>query len=133
MNPLSVCALLGPEYQAEFIQDKEYLQLKIENEDDELDSDNNLQAYKEFNESAGQPYYHSKMLKSKSDRKLSKKVKKQLNTSNESPFIFPAELIRDGKLIMKGAPLDQLIYKFYNIQCDLCKNLPKFKRISKVS
>lgn len=144
VNALSVCALLGSEYLTEFIDDKEYVELKVENEDgqsvhgsitNELDSDDNLQANKEFNKNAGQQY-HNKIFKSKkilNDCKLSKRVKKQSNISIESPFLFPVELIRDGKLIMKGAPLDQLISKFYNIHCDLCTNLPKFKRLSKVS
>lgn len=42
---------------------------------------------------------------------------------------FPKELIKDGKLTIKGKELTKLISKFYRLECDLCK--PKDSKVFK--
>ena len=43
---------------------------------------------------------------------------------------FPKELIKDGKLVIKGKELSKLIAKFYRLECDLCPVKKKFKKFS---
>lgn len=43
---------------------------------------------------------------------------------------FPTELIKDGKLIMKGKELSKLIAKFYRLECKFCAVTKKFKKFT---
>ncbi|KXJ71893.1 hypothetical protein RP20_CCG019437 [Aedes albopictus] len=46
---------------------------------------------------------------------------------------FPNRLIRDGLLVVKGKLLMEMINRFYNLQCDLCKGkLIRFKTLSEL-
>lgn len=44
--------------------------------------------------------------------------------------MFPTELIRDSKLIIKGKELSKLISKFYKLECELCSERKKFRKLS---
>ncbi|XP_058467729.1 myoneurin-like [Malaya genurostris] len=44
---------------------------------------------------------------------------------------FPSEVIKNGLLTVKGKELIRMINSFYNLQCDICKNIPKrFKTLA---
>lgn len=43
---------------------------------------------------------------------------------------FPKELIRDGRLLIKGKELSKLIAKFYRLECSLCSIKKKFRKFS---
>lgn len=43
---------------------------------------------------------------------------------------FPKELIKDGRLSIKGKELSKLIAKFYRLECDLCSIKKKFRKFS---
>lgn len=43
---------------------------------------------------------------------------------------FPKELIKDGKLIIKGKELSKLIAKFYRLECSICPTPKKFKKFT---
>lgn len=43
---------------------------------------------------------------------------------------FPRNLIKDGKLNIKGKELSKLIAKFYKLECHLCEAKKKFRRFS---
>lgn len=51
----------------------------------------------------------------------------------ESMEKFPTTLIRDGLLVVKGVLLMNMINRFYNLQCDLCKDKPvRFKTLAEM-
>jgi hypothetical protein len=43
---------------------------------------------------------------------------------------FPNELIKDGKLIVKGKELSKLIARFYQLECTLCSVSKKFRKLT---
>lgn len=43
---------------------------------------------------------------------------------------FPKDLIKDGKLSIKGKELSKLIARFYRLECDLCSIKKKFRKLS---
>ena len=43
---------------------------------------------------------------------------------------FPRDLIKDGKLNIKGKELSKLIANFYRLDCDLCSTQKKFRKFS---
>lgn len=43
---------------------------------------------------------------------------------------FPTELIKDGKLIIKGKELSKLIARFYRLECELCDLRKKFRKFT---
>ncbi|XP_077285552.1 uncharacterized protein LOC143910826 [Arctopsyche grandis] len=49
--------------------------------------------------------------------------------NREDYFTFPTEIIKDGKLIVKGTSLEDLIAKFYNLHCNLCSVISKFQNL----
>lgn len=59
-------------------------------------------------------------------------VKLLEDINNPDDYSFPTEIIKDGKLIIKGSSLAILIAKFYNLHCNLCPKIPKFPNLSKV-
>lgn len=75
-------------------------------------------------------------------RKLKKKNKEYIDEdenvklleviNNPDDYTFPTEIIKDGKLVIKGSSLAFLIAKFYNLHCNICSDLPKFHNLSKV-
>lgn len=52
--------------------------------------------------------------------------------NREDYYTFPTEIIKDGKLIVKGTTLEDLIAKFYNLHCNLCSVISKFQNLKMV-
>lgn len=59
-----------------------------------------------------------------------KRKKQKVNDEWDLPPIpkdFPKELLKNGQFIVKSKELSELFSKFYNVQCEVCDDKPKFK------
>lgn len=45
---------------------------------------------------------------------------------------FPAELIKNGKFVIKPLLLHDIASKFFNLRCRICKHKPRFDKLSEV-
>lgn len=45
---------------------------------------------------------------------------------------FPAELIKNGKFVIKPIILHDIASKFFNLRCRICKHKPRFDKLSEV-
>lgn len=60
----------------------------------------------------------------------SKTIENEINLSFINREDFPNELIKDGKLIIKGKELSKLIARFYRLECELCDLRKKFRKFT---
>ncbi|CRK91671.1 CLUMA_CG005320, isoform A [Clunio marinus] len=63
---------------------------------------------------------------SQSDEEIEKaSVERELNCNLDK---FPKEMIKNGRLVVKGKALVQLVTKFYRLECSLCEPSIKFRK-----
>ncbi|XP_077295696.1 zinc finger protein 639-like isoform X2 [Arctopsyche grandis] len=55
-----------------------------------------------------------------------------VSNSKDPDYKFPTEIVRNGKLFLKGPTLDTSINKFYDLGCEICKYKVQFTELNEL-